>query len=396
MPKAGPRRARRRSCCASSAATSRKPGSCRPRPNQSTDAALPVRGPRARKRPRLFTLDNPGVKHNFNVDCVSCHTTGTRAIALSACAAAAGDDRLVAPPGISGFIRPENVPRNEWNLRNFGIFTSASQEIFKQPTVSTRTLAEIIDATHLMNDILARGGNRRPRPEPRRSGSGLPRRNRGLELHDSGERRQLFRGLHHGGLASGRRTSLTAGFGMMWSSFSGSRAFGFLSAWLSEVSTPALVSSPSRSAMSKKAKKDQELFRGDDRSGVHLPLPGADPSIVRHILYLEGKGRATPYLSTSETAEVAERFDDTRYTAVWVTSPREAAKAGAGVIPLTELRQLLQGEGRGAARWSGKNAPWLVKRALQLAEGNLEHLLDFRSLAEAEMEPLIGGIFIRR
>lgn len=148
--------------------------------------------------------------------------------------------------------------------------------------------------------------------------------------------------------------------------------------------------------MSKKAKKDVELFRGDDRSGVHVPQPDADPSIVRHILYLDGKGRPTPYLSTSESTEVAERFDNTRQTAVWVTLPREATEAGAGLISLTELRHLLKGEGKGAARWSGKNANLLVKRALQLAEENQEHLLDFRSLDEAEVGPLIQRIFVRR
>jgi hypothetical protein len=121
--------------------------------DQSTDPLFKPR-PSRQEKAALFTLDNPGIKHNFNVDCVTCHTTGTRAIFLNE-RSRPGDDRLPSPPGISGFIRPENVPRNEWNLRNFGIFTSDSQKIFKQPTVSSRTLAEIIDATQLTNDILA-------------------------------------------------------------------------------------------------------------------------------------------------------------------------------------------------------------------------------------------------
>jgi len=43
------------------------------------------------------------------------------------------------------------------------------------------------------------------------------------------------------------------------------------------------------------------LFRGDAASGVGIPRPDADPSIVRHILYLDGPGRETPYLSTTES-----------------------------------------------------------------------------------------------
>jgi hypothetical protein len=37
-------------------------------------------------------------------------------------------------------------------------------------------------------------------------------------------------------------------------------------------------------------------------------VPGADTSIVRHILYLDGYGRQTPYLSTTERTEVAAIF----------------------------------------------------------------------------------------
>lgn len=42
------------------------------------------------------------------------------------------------------------------------------------------------------------------------------------------------------------------------------------------------------------------LFRGDAKNAVCVPNPGADDSIVRHVMYLEGPGRETPYLSTSE------------------------------------------------------------------------------------------------
>ena len=56
-----------------------------------------------------------------------------------------------------------------------------------------------------------------------------------------------------------------------------------------------------------KASKDP-LHRGDAKESVRPPTPSADESVVRHVLYLEGSGRETPYLSTSEVYETAKRF----------------------------------------------------------------------------------------
>lgn len=56
-----------------------------------------------------------------------------------------------------------------------------------------------------------------------------------------------------------------------------------------------------------KQKKDP-LYRGDFKDRVSAPTPNADDSVIRHVLYLEGPGRETPYLSTSERRGVAERF----------------------------------------------------------------------------------------
>ena len=65
------------------------------------------------------------------------------------------DNRFPSPPGISGFIHPDSVPRSDWNLRNFGHFIN-SQSKRGAGTITTRTLGEIIDSTHLMNDIIRR------------------------------------------------------------------------------------------------------------------------------------------------------------------------------------------------------------------------------------------------
>ena len=51
-------------------------------------------------------------------------------------------------------------------------------------------------------------------------------------------------------------------------------------------------------------RKTDPLYRGDAADAVLIPVPDADASIVRHILYLDGYGRATPYLSTTERMEV--------------------------------------------------------------------------------------------
>lgn len=123
-----------------------------PSPQDLSTAPLFESKPTPAAREAIFKIDNPSLRHNFNLDCVSCHTTTTRAVDLKI-RSTDTDSRFASPPGISGFIDPKNVPRDRWNLRNFGHFTRNNT---RQPTISTRTLSEIIDATHLMNDILAR------------------------------------------------------------------------------------------------------------------------------------------------------------------------------------------------------------------------------------------------
>ena len=126
---------------------------------------------------------------------------------------------------------------------------------------------------------------------------------------------------------------------------------------------------------SKKWKMSKDpLFRGDAKNAVRVPIPAADDSIVRHIMYLEGPGRETPYLSTSEVYEFAEKFST---GAVWETSVALAKKESVGHISRTELLSLMKGNGRGKARWA--NA-FEVMQARRYVEQWGEHLLDFRGI----------------
>lgn len=116
------------------------------------------------------------------------------------------------------------------------------------------------------------------------------------------------------------------------------------------------------------------LYRGDGRQSVCVPNPDADESIVRHIMYFEGAGRETPYLSTSEEFDLAEHFSN---GAVWQTLVRTAKAESVGHISRTELLALMKGNGKGKAKWP--NA-FEVMQARRYVEQWGEHLLDFREI----------------
>lgn len=116
------------------------------------------------------------------------------------------------------------------------------------------------------------------------------------------------------------------------------------------------------------------LFRGDGKNSVCIPNPDADDSIVRHVMYLEGPGRETPYLSTSEEYELAETFSN---GTVWKTFVTVARKESVGHISRTELLSLMKGNGKGKAKWP--NA-FEVMQARRYVEQWGEHLLDFRDV----------------
>lgn len=116
------------------------------------------------------------------------------------------------------------------------------------------------------------------------------------------------------------------------------------------------------------------LFRGDGKDSVSIPNPEADDSIVRHIMFFEGPGRETPYLSTSEEYELAENFSN---GSVWETSVKIAKKESVLHISRAELLSLMKGKGKGKAEWP--NA-FEVMQARRYVEQWGEHLLDFRKV----------------
>lgn len=123
-----------------------------------------------------------------------------------------------------------------------------------------------------------------------------------------------------------------------------------------------------------KASKDP-LYRGDEQHSVCVPNPCADSSIVRHIMYFEGPGRDTPYLSTSEEYALAENFSN---GAVWQTHVKIAKAESVEHISRTELLSLMKGNGKGKATWPN---PFEVMQARRYVEQWGEHLLDFRGIA---------------
>lgn len=139
-------------------------------------------------------------------------------------------------------------------------------------------------------------------------------------------------------------------------------------------------------------RKMDPLFRGDGPDGPAVPKPTADASYVRHILYLEGVGRSTPYLSTTESQVIARRFAGSSGQ-MRQTTVRRAEERQVQHISQSELLQLLRGKGKGRAAWS--NA-YEVMQARKYVEQWLEHLLSFEtfsSLTAEELRRLIDDVF---
>jgi hypothetical protein len=110
----------------------------------------------------IETLENPSKTNIFTTDCVSCHTTTSRAITLGL-PALGMEDR---PQGITGYAyspalsREESQQRNRlhgpqintWNVRNFGFFEL-------QSTVSNRTVNEAMGSALYINALFFDGKN---------------------------------------------------------------------------------------------------------------------------------------------------------------------------------------------------------------------------------------------
>lgn len=131
--------------------------------------------------------------------------------------------------------------------------------------------------------------------------------------------------------------------------------------------------------MTKKWKcSNDPLYRGDSVNGVVPPTHNANPSLVRHILYLEGHGRETPYLSCTESNDIAVRFAG-RNGKAYQTSVSTWKTNGVSHRSRNELLALLKGKGHGKAEWS---SAFEVMRANQYVEEHLEHLADFADLPD--------------
>jgi hypothetical protein len=130
-----------------------------------------------------------------------------------------------------------------------------------------------------------------------------------------------------------------------------------------------------------KAKTDP-LFRGDAAHGVAVPVPDADRSLVRHLLQLESMGQPSPYLSASESEEVAQRFARDEGWVYQAKVPEwDAHKVRH--VPFKELLQLLRGNGKGDARWHSSAE---VFEAACNVKRDFEHLADFGSIEPQSSE----------
>lgn len=142
-----------------------------------------------------------------------------------------------------------------------------------------------------------------------------------------------------------------------------------------------------------KASRDP-LYRGDAAGRVGLPSPGASPSIVRHVLYLEGLGRDTPYLSTSESLDAASHFAG-QSGRVWKTGATRLSAAMIKHWSRKDIAQLLQGKGKGRATWP---SAFEVAQARRYVEEWREHLADFSEMTELgddDLRELVDSLFER-
>jgi len=94
--------------------------------------------------------------------------------------------------------------------------------------------------------------------------------------------------------------------------------------------------------------------------------------LIRHILYIGGYGRESPYLSTSSEESSAARFASGGR--VWKTSGELAERLGAKHLSQSDLQAILKSSTKGRARW---NNAWQRLQARKYVELYAEHLIDF-------------------
>ncbi|MEZ4293574.1 MAG: hypothetical protein R3B70_01260 [Polyangiaceae bacterium] len=156
-------------------------------------------------------------------------------------------------------------------------------------------------------------------------------------------------------------------------------------------STLSTVSFPGRKTTQKWRQRRDPLWRGDTVP-LTRPVPGADGAIVRHVLFLDGPGRPTPFHSATESRRTAEHFAGPggKVYETYVTSVEEV---GARHISHIELLGLLRGKGHGKAKW---HSAFEVLQARRKVEEHIEHLFDFvalEGLTDAEIGALVSGLY---
>jgi len=92
-------------------------------------------------------IANPVHSHFFNTDCVSCHTESSRRIVLGL-GAINSDFQYRRPDRISS-VDETLLPKDQWNLRNFGWFPTGSAG--GVATVTMRTANEAAESAHFIN-----------------------------------------------------------------------------------------------------------------------------------------------------------------------------------------------------------------------------------------------------
>jgi hypothetical protein len=141
-----------------------------------------------------------------------------------------------------------------------------------------------------------------------------------------------------------------------------------------------------------RAKGHADLFRGDDKDAVAVPIPSAQTRIVEHILYLGGRGRPTPFSSTSQSEETAKHFAGSD-GAIWTTKVDRARAEGAVHISHSRLLADLKGRGRGECGWT---SAWEVATARGYVEQWQEHLLDWRPVRDEDAAGCVQRTFMRK
>ena len=93
----------------------------------------------ARIREIVDIIADPKKSHFFNTDCISCHTDTAQPVV-----------RFGNNFKVEG-VAPAVLPKEDWNVRNFGWFTSFLQKGPAVPTATRRTATETAEVVEFIN-----------------------------------------------------------------------------------------------------------------------------------------------------------------------------------------------------------------------------------------------------